>query len=202
MRNAYFPFVIALVFLYVSCKNDSNPVATIPVAEIVPLKIGNSWTASQTNYDTLGNIVSSVEFTSSVTKDTTVLGKTFFFTASGDSRPWRMNTDTGLVHVKYPFYFSDPPSLYLDYKYPTSVGDFFRRDDLDGKVIATNVTVQVPAGTFSCIKYEFSYGLRLFEVYVQPGVGEVKTVSYFALNPYSRKDSVSSIIVLNSYHLN
>jgi len=211
MRRSYHLLVIAIPLLSLACKNnpvDSNP----PVVHIIPMKVGNSWTYAQTNYDTLGNITSSGEFKFLVAKDSLIAGKTFFavfrdtLVASSyyhgyfSGLPWRVNTDSGLVKIKD--LLPNGPYLILEYKYPALTNDFFIRDDLGAKVIATNVSVQVPAGTFNCIKYEFSYGLRLFEVYIQPGLGEIKSVAYFGYNPFSKKDSVSSTTALKSYILN
>lgn len=69
--------IVFLVLLVVgSCKkDDSNPVETkVPPLQIVPQKLGNSWTFVSTSYDTLGSVTGNSEYTDTVLRDTTAWG--------------------------------------------------------------------------------------------------------------------------------
>lgn len=154
--------LFAIFLLLMGCKDDNiivNPPSEIP--EIVPLKVGNTWSYQTTVYDTSGNIVSTTVDSFSVVSDTLINGKKYFIFSSGALR-W--NNDTG-------FWITMAPDSLLLYKYPANVGDEY---SYSLKVICKDSSIVVPKGTFKCYGYS---GLVAID-YVSPGVGLVKEEWY------------------------
>jgi len=151
-----------LFFLLIGCKDESNIVnPTAETIEIVPLKVGNSWSFKTTVYDTLGSIVSTTVDSFSVVSDTLINGKKYFIFSTGVLR-W--NNDSG-------FWITMAPDSLLLYKFPANVGDEY---SYNIKVICKDSSIVVPKGTFKCYGYSGSVAID----YVSPGVGLVKEEWY------------------------
>jgi hypothetical protein len=186
-------FLIAIIisaFSFQSCKDD--PVEPKESeSQIWPLAIGNYWTYSHLDKND-SSFVDSVF----VVKDTTIEGEKWFVVVMGDEdgNLWR-NSAIGLLSK------TKDSTYRLLVKYPTNVGDKTPDDEDTLYTVAKNVSITVPAGTFSTIKYEFIgedieeeyeyYRYTKEEIYMAPGVGLVK---YYC----SRKDSVNG--ELYHYH--
>ncbi len=53
--------LLSLTLLTIGCGSDDNPAGTSKAGEIIPLKIGNSWTLDNFSFDTFGNQIGLVE---------------------------------------------------------------------------------------------------------------------------------------------
>ncbi len=134
------------------------------------------------------------------TGDTVVFGKHY----SVYNGRLCMNTDSGLIYYGgYGVFLSTPPdtSFYypLWFKYPTFRGDSF---DHSTNVASIDTIVHVPAGNFSCIKYQVFDGAILSnDTYVSPGIGIIKMVSYYGSRDPANPLQVQNNTELQSYTL-
>lgn len=154
--------LFAIFLLLIGCKDDNiivNPPSEIP--EIVPLKVGNTWSYQTTVYDTSGNIVSTTVDSFSVIADTIINGQKRFIFSTGVIR-W---------NNVFGFWITMSPDSVLFFKYPANVGDEY---GYGLKVICKDSTIVVPGGAFKC----YGYSVNVAIDYVSPGVGLVKEEWY------------------------
>ena len=160
MKNysiSYFVVVLLLLSL-ISCKEESStePETT---SSLYPLKVANVWT-----YDKATNLgdYEDIYLVEAKVSDTIFKVK---FTSSGSMGDNR--EETIVAENKSDGYYQDGTIIY---KYPAEAGDTYQSGSRTITVIATNVSITVPAGTFNCIEYE-SGGSTYW---VSPGVGQIK----------------------------
>ena len=97
----------------------------------------------------------------------------------GGDRFYSANREDGLWNYSFDYYGSEEHYLYL--KYPCRAGDTY--DYPAGRppgvvtVVSTNESIQVKAGTFSCILYRFDFEeiVSHLNIYAAPGIGIVKS---------------------------
>jgi hypothetical protein len=173
--------LLILTFLFfVSCtetgvNNGDN------AKEILPLKIGNTWTNNIYTYrssdkDSVRLIDSSVMV---VTDKVTLKGEDWFFLEVDEEigkQVWSNRKD-GLWRID----FQDPTSINVDsaklaIKYPTSINDINPSNPTAFVALSLNVEVAAIAGTFNCIRYgktgDAPHEYR--GAYLSPGVGLIK----------------------------
>ncbi len=171
MKIIFFCFLISCFF--VSCKNENKLVdPPIDTSQIIPLKIGNSWIHQVTQYDTLGNVITTVPETTLVISDTVINGKHAFLFSSGDVF-W--NDDSGFWMKLY------QKSPILVYKYPANIGDYYSNNLT---VICKDSLILSPKGSFKCYGYSNSIGM----FYICPGIGLIKE-EYFQPKDISVSDT-------------
>lgn len=206
MKAFYSLFIMFVMLISFHCGKNSSPVSPLPSSPgIIPLRVGNSWIFTQTNFDTSGNEISKGDLSYSITRDTLMSDGRLYFVFREDSlffdsyyqqylftNGWLINDREGLWKA-----FQNSTLVYA-YPTDTSSSSWFNRAGLVGRTPTTNETILVPAGFFTCIKYEFAstMSMRLFDVYVQPNFGEVMSVSY------SIYPKVMSTTVLRKYTVN
>jgi hypothetical protein len=76
MRTTFL-FILLLLILFSCTKNNDSPSNIIDL-EIIPLKVGNSWTYTQINFNENGTIKDSASIVETVTSTENVNGNTFF----------------------------------------------------------------------------------------------------------------------------
>ncbi|MBI2571130.1 MAG: hypothetical protein HYV63_29340 [Candidatus Schekmanbacteria bacterium] len=139
-----------------------TPTPKPPSKPIFPLSTGNTWKYSE---PLVG------EFTSTVIGTYQTGGKTVFRVHSS------LSSDDGLLRNESDGTYSygsvgDPWStgeLWL--KYPTSPGESWNFAGTEVSVVSVDTSVDVPAGTFTCVVYQTGNLL----LYFAPGVGMVRT---------------------------
>lgn len=193
-------FIIFLIILN-GCEK-SNPVNYNNSSQsLIPIVKGNTWYFTGTSYDTLGNVKENFGEIIDVRGDTILFGKKLTF-YSGNYVTY---TDSGLIAYEGYSYSLDAPgdtTVYYEllYKYPAQTGDSFSHGM---KVGTIDTIVTVPAGSFHCIKYSSYYaGFLNYDVYISPGTGLIKVVSYFGANYTTNPLKISSFIELKTYNLN
>ena len=169
-------FVIGSLIIIYSCNENSTGIN--PAGDnIIPLKVGNSWKMEVSFYDSLGNVFYVDTSTSQIMKDTLISGLHLF--SYGGDIFYYANREDGLW--SYEFHLSGEEVSYLYYKYPCKSGDTYSvtvgRPPAVVTVVSKNETVQVEAGTFSCILYRFDFEeiASHINIYAAPGIGIVKS---------------------------
>ena len=161
-RRLLFLTVIMTAFCLNSCTKDSNPVSSGSIPELLPLKVGNSWTMKRTLYYPPGTFwfIDTVTFT--VTSDTVIENQTWYNTTNGTYR----NGPDGLYT-----YYSGP---LLVGKYPSFPNDTFSVQGRTVTIISTNEPKKIGSNFLLCYHYlesiPSSNGFQ-FNTYYAPGVG-------------------------------
>lgn len=203
MKSSFISLVICLLFLatFYGCEK-SNPVSNNDTSKIlIPIAKGNTWYLTGTSYDTLGNVKENYGETYDVRGDTVLFGKKLTFYAGH----YVTYTDSGLIAYGGYSISSDAPQdtvvyFRLLYKYPAKTGESF---SYGMKVGITDTIVTVSAGSFHCIKYSsYTNGVLYEDVYISPGIGLVKIVSYFGEDYSENPLQIRGISQLKSYNLN
>jgi hypothetical protein len=190
-KNVLFLFVLLFALVLQSCqKNASTEVNVVENKPIVPLSVGNTWSYSGISYDTLGSIVESYLESSGVSNDSIISAVRYFLY---DNSWWSSNTDTGLVCLYR------QGSQYL-YKYPVVKGEKFLSIFGDTYVSCVDTIIQVPAGSYNCIRYEHlvNGNIRYQTKFISPGNGVVKFITYQSAFSEKEDQRVVSIAALNS----
>ena len=170
---------ISLFMISISCDDNSTD-GGYYTNRLIPFKLNNSWEYVHFIYDTSGGILGQNTHLTKVIKDT-VISKTHFY-AYGNWGDYYTTNGDGVWF--YLFYQNGTEEHYLYYKYPCKTNDTysfpFGRPPAIVTVLSTNKSVQVEAGTYSCILYRFDLeGTDSYSnFYISPGIGIVKTEHY------------------------
>lgn len=197
--------------LFSGCDKNDN---INEKGEIIPLKVGNYWTYSNHYFRSsdIESIDSAEGITYKIHKKVKLKNKYYFifgFFALSDfgiidkEGFWAKGSDI-LDDISLDEII--PDSLELLFKYPTKVGDkwfcnsysFFYNTLITKKL---NVKVNVPAGTFNCVHYQFK-NLEKYPqsgFFVSPGIGMIKCEIIMGSTP---KDTIWNILELTKYKLN
>ncbi|MBM2815697.1 MAG: hypothetical protein HW421_2459 [Ignavibacteria bacterium] len=166
---------MAVIILLLSCKENSSSPSN-QSNFIIPLKIGNSWNSKITELGSNGLVISTLNETDYILKDT-VIGmhkvycmKTIFNGIDNNLVSYGLNKNDGLYSINIE---NGKVNEYLWYKYPCKVGDIYFRHGDTVKVEATDVEITVPAGKFRCVKYHLYHEFPSY-FYLCPGIGPVK----------------------------
>ena len=185
--------------LIASCPTDADNTPTpTPVSQLVPLKVGNTWTYKLSLLDSSGVLVRTWDSTFTISHDS-LIGQTPWYLFANEEwgstgrGPLYAITDSGLV--------SDFPRFRLIYR--TGSHAIYHTTELDSAVLGpdsipgtrffhylevwlwgVHPQVDVEAGSFVCNGYTFCRGTCFFNDfpdhldYVAPGVGLIKRASY------------------------
>ena len=157
----------------------------------MPLKLGNYWKMEHTLYDSLGNVFYIDTTSQEVVRDT-LLNNVHLF-SFGSYKYYYTNNADGLWD--YIFDSSGNEEHYLYLKYPCKAGDIYDyqtgRPPVVVTVVSTNETVQVKAGSFSCILYRFDFPEipSHTNIYATSGIGIVKSETFSKGNTYQDGES-------------
>jgi hypothetical protein len=171
-----------LILLMLGCgkseQEQSRPVAKMPAAVggILPLKIGNNWIYELYGMDTTSNRMRVFKIdTFSVIGDTLINDSLWYvLDGLGEDSTMARNIENGLWFLRK----GRPPFLFA--KYPAVLGDKYNTVseavELSTEVISTGARINVPAGPFTCFKYQQivdpPHAINNF--YFAPGVGLIK----------------------------
>jgi hypothetical protein len=174
MRRPFYLFLL----LFLGCESGGGPVTP---TVIMPLAVGNRWIGQITETDSAGNVVSVSLDTQTVYRTEIVNGETWYYRnlmplvlMPRNGKPDSLSFDTvdyiftnrtdGLYQAYSSQFTLRPIAPWLIAKYPASVGDTMRIDTLDmdtppqtrviNIVAGTQTKVTVPAGMFTCYKYQ------------------------------------------------
>lgn len=167
MNKHIVQIILLSMFLLVSqsCNKTDNPISSQSSIEIVPLKIGNSWTTQNIEYDTLGIIRSIDTITISVLKDTIINNVRWYMTQNGIYR----NDENGC----WQYWYSTPVIVC---KYPTSVSDTIKYFNYTTVTLETNVSLTTAIGKSNCYHYLrttlFDKDVRV-HYYTSLGIGNI-----------------------------
>lgn len=137
---------------------------------ILPLRTDNYWTAQNTVYDVQGNEYASSETTRWIVRYTIISGERWYIDQSDDLY---INQADGL-HQR-----TDAGSSYLFLKYPATVGQSYPANPVTNETIivkATDTSITVPAGTYSCYMYErrTAGSTTLVNYFYSPNIGPIR----------------------------
>lgn len=177
-----------LVLLFSACKSPANSSGAGDTGVLIPLAVGNTWTSDEVVFFPDGSTKNDPNVTLAIEPVARVSnGITFYFY---DSTVYLSNRSDGV-------YATDPSLLFsqLYFKYPANIGDTFRseHDTSFGVVFVHNkdsivqgvsqfivtgkdVPITVPAGTYSCLKYQTDW------VDIHSGKSYSRNIEYFAPN--------------------
>ena len=191
--------LVVLIALLAGCKN-SDKSSTEPIIDpnttsvIVPIALGNKWIRSGTVYDTSGSILSTFTDSISVSRDTTIENSKWFVLQMQGLEYMVANYEKGL----YWLYGANSKGIW--YQYPAALKDSFIvfGNTSYVRVLSVDTVIIVPAGTFSCYKYQFdSYafvgtiggGRTIW--FASPNKGFIKS-EYYTSTPTSKNQYLYS----------
>lgn len=142
---------------------------------IKPLAYGNVWYYQVIEYDSTGLITDSYVFSDSVTADT-IIDKSRWYRTSGFDDYWQSNHMDGLRFRKYQY--PDPIIEWLEAAYPAEIKHSWQCNKSLRKIISTDTSISVTAGTFSCYYYDDilfneKYSWEYSDIFFSPKIGLV-----------------------------
>ncbi|RKX29265.1 MAG: hypothetical protein DRP47_02195 [Candidatus Zixiibacteriota bacterium] len=159
--------ILCALMCVISCDDDgvsNNETSSV----IMPLTVGNSWTWERLGRDTLGDTIWIDTCHNIVVSDTTIDSETWYKLVSNCGKVGlKANRSDGLWSR------ISPDETDLIAKYPASVGDhwFNQGSTTQLSTIVTDTVITVPAGTYSCIGYQWdhingsnSFGINFYAV--------------------------------------
>ena len=185
---------LAVLFLIgMTCHVSAQEKREEEKAEFIPLAFGNRWEYKESEFNSDGKVTSSrMTFEEVKGIFDTMFGRYFYIDAT-DYALWVRNTPKGNEDLAVVM-DEETGELKVDgkpgvfFQYPVEKGATYRVDygteeipPSDIKVVELTAKVKVPAGEFSCLKYE-SYHVETDQLenvfFVCPGVGLIKMESY------------------------
>jgi hypothetical protein len=185
--------VLVMLTLLFACGKD-NSTNPGPTTQIMPLKIGNSWTFSRATFDANGHTVIIDTLTETIVRDTIINNERWYIAllSSGDSSRTDLMTNRadGLWGRRY-------DEAFIAINYPMAVGDTLGDDGLFMTLESDTTSITVPAGDFSCYNYHlFGSNIDIYNYY-SPGIGQIMLRIFdVEYNPYLKNKAE-----LLSYHL-
>jgi len=173
---------LTLIFNFISCEDHPTKSNPFP-AEMIPLKMGNSWSYVRTNYDSTGIVEYTEDITSTIDKDTLIDELTWYGYSDTPEGIWFANKSDGYWgFARWNNGNAIVDTMILIYKYPAIVGDVFDFPSFRREIVSTNELITVPAGSYKTIHYSdtfldsSNYLLDSFEIFVAQGIGLIKRV--------------------------
>lgn len=149
-------------FAFFGCDNDSITDGD-GTNVIMPLGVGYEWIGTMTLYDWHGSVTNTSSWTFYLAKDTTINNEQWFIMQHINdddtliSNMMHANRSDGLwVWYTCKDSLIDQPRMWS--KYPAAVGDTFisgKHPEATVTVIATDTTISVPRGDYSCYGYRW-----------------------------------------------
>ena len=176
----FFIYLLSLAFLF-SCTDSTSPEDS--KLNLIPLKLGNSWSYNFTMYDSSGVESYSKIQTETIDKDTTILNNTWYSYSNTPHGVWYCNKSDGhWGYLEAPLTATQKDTSMLIYKFPVSGGEIYGNTENPVEVISTDKKITVPAGIFEVIHtishfpVSDNYLLHSFETFIAPGIGKIKTM--------------------------
>ncbi|VAX28340.1 hypothetical protein MNBD_IGNAVI01-1010 [hydrothermal vent metagenome] len=177
-------FIYSLVLfssLLFGCSESTSPEEAD--ANLIPLKIGNTWSHNFTDYDSNGVVTSTKLQISTIDRDTTFSNKRWYSYSHIPRGVWFINKDGGYWSwIKASLLHLENDTSVVVYKYPTFAGDIYGDVETPTEVISIDEEITVPAGKFKVIHYvtryisSDNYLIDSFEKFIAPGIGVIKTM--------------------------
>lgn len=174
--------VADLVHLVTFMFQDGPPPADCPVvipdSVIVPLAIGNQWLSHVTQYNSSGGIIDEFEASTIVTGDTVINDSTWYLV--DDNAAGLGGILTNMDDGAWTYFPDSTPAAALVLRYPASAGQSYPYYSVTVNIDATNASVTVPAGTFSCYYYRLSAPIigTVGKIWAAPNIGVIKAEQY------------------------
>jgi len=177
-------FFLSLPFVFWGCKhNVSGGGGGGSSSQLIPLKVGNSWTYRYVYYDSNGDSTSGED--TNIIYDDTVYNKTKYYSSHPDwDDDWYGNKSDGYYHIE--FFEDHVNGPYLLKKYPVKKGEIFVNDYGNTvKVISVNEKITVFGHQYTCVHYRMEYSesdyWRREDEYYAPKIGLVyQYVEYYS----------------------
>lgn len=206
--------IIGLIFISACSEDEIKQDAYL---EIMPLKVGNSWTIKYSLYPEDDSVDANRKFETKVVRDTLINDKIYFLTETNHEISNRI-----LINKENGFYSNNLENYenqdIFECKYPCKKGDSWTLKESDSFIneISTTVVksinskVTVPNGTHECILYENikkrwigekDTMYHIYQSYLKPGVGPIKFTRYTKVN-YDGELYLQSIDELVSFIIN
>jgi hypothetical protein len=152
-------FIFLITIFFIGCQSN----------ELIPLKVGNLWIYKSEKLDEEGNSANSSYSYMSILADTTIDGVKYSLRNGNSRGDFCMNgTDGFNIYLR-------GQSPVLDLKYPVKLNETFLRRNHDTTFVTSmDEKVEVPAGKYTCIKYETLSGGSKLIYHVCPNVGIIK----------------------------
>lgn len=177
-------YLLAIIsIVMISCSNDSSTNADNEGQEgIIPLQVGNTWNYETFLYDSVGTLANTDTEYREVISDTLIDGDRWFKT--NFLAEYLSNRSDGLWQRNRRFFYTpenknkelDEPWFRIPF--PLKLNETKKVGAATYTLVEEDVTVEVPAGTFSCYVYRKNYSTSLgvpeYFVYYSPKVGLVK----------------------------
>jgi len=146
---------IAFILNLVPPINEKN--------ELVPLKIGNSWSFKVTTYDTLGSVAWIDTLTFFIKKDTVINNLVWYLQGFEGTMIGKL----GFLNDSLGYHISNFEGYSELFPYPAEVGE-----SMAGiTVVAKDSVVQTPLGKVNCYIYrQYFFGYSYYNIYA-PGIG-------------------------------
>jgi uncharacterized protein DUF3108 len=215
MKHAKLIVLLLPILAYFGCDSTA-PVTDHSIQDIVPLDSGNRWTYLVTQYtggggiqriDTIGNVIGApltFNGNSGYYPSDCACKYGFLHYSGNDLVAYDSSDKTSSIVLRYPM-GSDESIIVVD-----SIDQQGLRLQGTLRMLSTNASVTVPAGTFSCVKYEdlYLYGADTFldtaqiiYRYYAPGVGLVMQEQYrYSPNDTPPQIEFSSKLLSYSLH--
>lgn len=191
LNRSIMHLVLFLFIILIACNTSGCGIPSI-FGVIQPLSVGDQWTYHY-GIPSLSSESLTISITKTIEIDGVELAESGNATAGYD---YLRNHSDGLYIYGTSFGMYATPQLFR--KYPCSVGDTWS-DALGGtyEVQSISTSITVPAGTFDCIHYYYSYhnstGHTEHQLYYCSGVGMVRQdiyldsghILFFELTSYS-----------------
>lgn len=179
MRNLFFAALFAATVLAAACSDDSQPATSVATPVLMPLAVGNEWVYTQNHY-LHGQLDTTFTETQHIYRSKIdSLGRTCYSPIEKDTvlngfpvTVWWVNTGQGYEM------FGDWIGSFV-FRFPVQAGYAYSLDTklmyYNMVVSSTDTAITVPAGTFSCYRYDYyDKDNKYFATdFLSPGVGQV-----------------------------
>ena len=187
MINIKLYCLLSFLLLLIACNKNQTTEATVQSGEIIPLKVGNTWTTKYTSYDSLGNTIRTSLDSFKIVRDTLIENEKWFSPTSLISNTHYCNRGDG-YYTRYQEFGSTDKSITLLWKYPAIISDSFYIPDTYIFVVSTSDPIVVAAGNFVCLQYKWKYtgwpyqkDVGYGQAWICPNVGIIKSLGYHQL---------------------
>lgn len=191
-------FIVTCLLIALSACSDGPTDTTDDPRVIIPLAVGNQWWGKIVYYDSTGTAVDTATLGYRISGDTLIDGQVWAM--------WELTLNDTVLgsapvrNTKEGYWFGSA----LQIKYPASEGDTYQwvsgspespGDTVDVTVVETNLSVSVPAGSFTCYIYRDHVGDRVScDKYLSPNLGYIKWETF-------KQTSHDSLFVFERYLL-
>jgi hypothetical protein len=171
---------LLLLPILVSCTRNSASPSSNSNSEIIPLKVGNSWTYTQINFNQDGTIKDSGSIVETVTSTENVNGNTFFRVTNSFGGDWLFrNADSKTVEL------SDANGLSIFLKIVDSdSAEYYKGawhiNGCDGTALGFGFTSIYKVNSYDCFKNEHilidcnGNNDTKYVFYFKPGIGLIR----------------------------